>query len=414
MRRDVSLTVILLAGIALYWSLYTLRPSIFWVPIGLLVTLTIAFVIVAREHWVRWHDILTGQMLHGRFDPAGAPMPEDPNVQQRLLAVAQRRDGNVVVFPDKAAFRGSGRCLGQEQVVIDVSRGKSGAEGTVMTPQPFTNSELHNAFIEAISDIKLRDMCIKERMFVNGKHVWGHLDLQRHPLQQPYSFVNDDALRRAAENPAADARVYVCAEVHGWQGQQVVTLFVRGVHAGGLLYIEWSFYVLPPINSSFMAAVDQLSEKSNFEMLRATLFKSMYRSPVELLKAPFIVLNTKSRALGWKALEAAQERRIRSGQIFDYGARPSIREEASWMSRSTHFFLERDEIMYVLLMQKSLLREIGNFLDRHDIELVEFEEQAKIIVEASFKNYNVHLGNVSNSTIAVGETAQSGAVTQTS
>jgi hypothetical protein len=413
MRRDVSLTVIIFAGVALYWALYILWSSIWWIPVGVLVTLAIAFAIVAREHWVRWHEILAGQMLHGNFDPAAAPAPEDPNARQRLLAVAQRRDGNVVVFRHRAAFRGSGRSLGREQMVIDVSQGKSETDGTVKIPQPFTNSEIHGAFIDAIADIKLRDMCIKERMFINGRHVQGHLDLQRDPLEPPYSLVSDGALRRATEHPAADARVYVCAEVHGWQGQQVVTLFARAVHTGGLLYIEWSFYVLPPIERRLMAEVDRLHEKSAVEMLRVTLFKCLYTAPFELLRSPFAVLKMMSRTVRWKALEVTQARHIRSGQIFDYGALPSIREDASQKSGSAHFFLERDAIMYVLLMQKSLLREIGNFLDRHDIALVEFEEQAKIIVDASYKNYNVHLGEVSNASIAIGESAQSGAATRT-
>ena len=62
--------------------------------------------------------------------------------------------------------------------------------------------------------------------------------------------------------------------------------------------------------------------------------------------------------------------------------------------------------MYVLLLQNSLLREIENFLNEHNIATTEFKEQAKIIIDASNKNYSVHIGNVSNSTFAVGDKAK--------
>jgi len=62
--------------------------------------------------------------------------------------------------------------------------------------------------------------------------------------------------------------------------------------------------------------------------------------------------------------------------------------------------------MYVLLLQKSLLREIGNFLNDHNIATAEFDEQAKIIIDASYENYSVHIGTVSNSTLAVGDKAK--------
>lgn len=59
--------------------------------------------------------------------------------------------------------------------------------------------------------------------------------------------------------------------------------------------------------------------------------------------------------------------------------------------------------MYVLLLQKSLLREIGSFLNDHNIATAEFDDQAKIIIDASYKNYSVHTGDVTNSTFAIGE-----------
>lgn len=62
--------------------------------------------------------------------------------------------------------------------------------------------------------------------------------------------------------------------------------------------------------------------------------------------------------------------------------------------------------MYLLLLQKSLLREVENFLSDHNIATAEFKEQAKVIIDASSENYSVHIGNVSDSTFAVGQKAK--------
>jgi len=347
-------------------------------------------------------------MLRDNFVPASAPKPANPNLVRRLQAAADRRDGNLVVFRGRSAFSGSGRRMSREQVVIDVSRGKKEDDGTVQEPLPFKNSDVHKAFLDAIGEITFRDMRLEERMFINGKHVHGNLGLQRDRCEAPRSFVSKELLRRTAEHPAPDARVYVCAEVHGWQGQQMVTMFARAVHTGGWLYIEWSFHVLPPISTEF-TMVDHLYEERKLRKLRETFARSLRGTCPALLASPLVTFGELGRRLEWKSRESRQAYRINHGQIFDYGAKTSVREEASGLRISRHYFLERDEVMYVLLLQKTLIREIGKFLDRHNIEQAEFEAQAKIIIDASFKNYNVHVGEgISNSNISVGEGAKSG------
>jgi hypothetical protein len=408
MRRDAQLAGTLCSGIALFCAFYSLLPKPIWIPVTLLVTLLTAFIIVAREHWVRWNVILAGQMLRTNFDPMAAPTKIGLQANQRLQLVADRRNGNVVIFRDKAAFSGSGERLGCEQIVIDVSHGKKDGDGKVHDPLPFTNSDIHKALAKAIARINLKDMRVEQRMFVNGRHVHGNQELQRHRLEPPYSSVPDELLCRAADQTEPDARAYVCGEVHGWQGQLMVTMFARAVHTGGWLYIEWSFYELPPISEQYMA-IDYLYQDSTFRKLRETSAWSLRYTAPALLWSPFATTAAMARSLGWKAHEAGQAYRIKRGQLFDYGAMPSIREEACDKRGWRHYFLDRDEVLYILLLQKSLIREIGNFLDRHNIEQSEFKAQADIIINASYKNYSMHVGgSVSNSNISMGNKARAG------
>jgi len=378
-----------------------------------LLMFAIAFFVTAREYWTRWYRILAGRMLRDGFDPESAPEPPTQGVNQRLQAAADRKGGNLVVFGQRGAFAGSGDLLGQEQVVIDVSRGKEKDDDeSPGEPIPFTNMDVHAAIAEAIADIKFPGLNVAERVFVNGKHVRGNRGLQRNALEPPYPSVSRELLRSAAEHPTADARAYVCAEVHGWQGQLVVTMFARAVHAGGWLYVEYSFYLLPPIDSAY-TVVDYLYNESLAHRLRKTSTWSAARTIPYLFISPFSLAKQAFDAIMWNARESAQGYFIQHGQAFDYGALRSIREEACrwgtrWGNRlgNRHYFIRRDITMYVLLMQKSLLREMENFLDAHNIATAEFKEQAKIIIDASNNNYSLHIGHVSDSTFAVGDKSQ--------
>jgi hypothetical protein len=103
-----------------------------------------------------------------------------------------------------------------------------------------------------------------------------------------------------------------------------------------------------------------------------------------------------------------QADQISRGCVFDYGALPSIREDACGRRRQ-HYFLARDEIMYLLLAQTTLLRAVKDFLKAHRVSLLEFDDQVKIIVDQSVKiqgSGNV-VGDNSSATVT-GESKSSG------
>ena len=181
-------------------------------------------------------------------------------------------------------------------------------------------------------------------------------------------------------------------------------MFARVVHTGGWLYIEYSFYLLPPIDAAY-TSVDSLYDESSGPPAAKVWAWSAVRTVPYLLKAPFSLAKQGKQMFWWNSHESVQGYLIRRGQSFDYGALRSIREEACWRG-NRHYFIQRDITMYLLLLQNSLLREVENFLTDHNIATTEFKEQAKVIIDASYKNYSVHIGNVSDSTFAVGEKAK--------
>jgi hypothetical protein len=401
-RRDMQLLLtFILGGLTVWW----LAQSGLMLGSGAAAaTIAAAWIIVAREYWVRWYGIAVRHMLRDNFDPAGAPEPRSQWVRDRINAVSARRRGNLVIFQGKRAFVGSGERLSREHVVIDVSRGRKVKNGKQQKPRTFTNADVHSALVSSMKKLGFSDMKVEERLFVNGRHLKGSRTfLPRGEAAAPAASVDSALLHEATQHPTPDARTYVCVEMPGWQGQLVVTLFARAVHAGGSLYIEWEYHVLPPLRDWYLR-VDGNFGVAWPRRLWSTGMRSAREVIPSLLKAPFYLAADLVRivvAMRWQRRMTAA---IAQGQGFDYGAASSIREDARGQNRR-HHFLERDEIMFVLMSQEILVRDVRAFLRKHEVSLSGFDSQVDEISKSTYKFYNFHVGKVSNSVVAVGHKA---------
>jgi hypothetical protein len=103
-------------------------------------------------------------------------------------------------------------------------------------------------------------------------------------------------------------------------------------------------------------------------------------------------------------LKNRQARAIQNGYVFDYGAQKSIRELACG-KRRRHYFLARDENMYVLLAQQTLTRAVEIFLSGRNVDLGQYKDQVKVIFDNSIKvgdisnSSGVNIGNNSSATV---------------
>jgi hypothetical protein len=402
-RRDVQLLVTLITGVVLVWQLSQFGIAGSGGAIG--VTVAAAWIIVAREYWVRWYHIIMRNMLRNNFESSEAPEPRHQWVRERIDAVAARRRGNLVIFQGKHAFVGSGGRLSREHVVIDVSRGRKVKNGKQQKPKRFTNADVHAALVSGMKKLDFSDMKVEERLFVNGRHLKGSsIFLPQGEAAPPTASVNPELLLEATQHPTPDARTYVCVEMPGWQGQLVVTLFVRAVHTGGSLYVEWEYHVLPPLRGWYMQVDGQFGVSTARRLWRTAVRGAREVVPA-LFRAPFDLAADVVDVVAAKRWHSHMVGRIRQGQGFDYGASSSIREDARGASRQ-HHFLERDEIMFVLMSQETLVREVREFLRRRDVDLGGFDKQIEEISKSTYNFYNVHVGGVSaDSVLAIGHKA---------
>ncbi len=399
-HRDIALLIAILLGAVLIW--WMAHFGVVAGAVAVMITLIAAWVIVSGEYWLRWYGTVVRHMLREGFDPDRAPEPRHQWVRDRIDAVSARRRGNLVVFRGKRAFVGSGPRLSREHVIIDVSRGRKVKNGKPRKPQSFTNADVHLALISAMKKLEFSDMKVEERLFVNGRHLKGNEDfLPNGEMAPPAVSVGTGLLLEATLDPTPDARTYVCVEMPGWQGQLVVTLFVRAVHAGGSLYVEWEYRVLPPLLDRYQR-VDLYFDVAWPRRIWMAGLRGAREVIPALYKAPFALAADVIHVVAARRRKRLVTDAIRQGQGFDYGAATSIREDALGRNRQ-HHFLERDEIMFVLMSQEILVREVRSFLRKHDVSLAGFDQQVEEINKSTYKYYSVHVGDVSGSVVAVGD-----------
>jgi hypothetical protein len=389
-KRDAVLTGLLITGLAAFVWAWT------WIPI--VVALALAVCVVAYERWVRDVKVLARLMLRGRFRARHAPSSSSQRIEDRLAVVQQQQKGNLVVFRGRSAFVGSGQKVLHNRIVVNVARGKKDKGGKRQDPIPFSTLELHRALESALKDMDFPNLRVGQQLHVNGEHVAADPRLLPEPLAPPVADAPSGLLAEGCLHPTPEARTYVCAEISGWKGQLVVSLFTRAVQVHGSLQVEWTFYGLPPLNTNLLQINQHYEPRRIKQIARATGSGILHFVP-DLLWAPVTFTQYAKRPLADRIRIRNQSYRIRHGYVFNYGSPRSIREDAISYRRQ-HDFVVGDELTFILLARHTMLRALRKFLKAHKIDMKQFSDQEQTIIKRINK-YSV--GNVKAKNVAVGD-----------
>ena len=382
-QRDAALTCLLVAGVAVAVGAWT------WVPLAVMAAL--AVFVVAYEGWVRDVKIIARQMLRGRFRAYDAPSSPSRRIEKRLADVRRQQHGNLVVFRGRSPFVGSGGEVVNDHIVVNVALGRK-KNGKRQPPIPFSTSKLNAALEMALEGMEFPDIRVGQRLYVNGEHVISDSRLLPHKLGPPATDAADDLLRDAC-NPGSEARTYVCAEIGGWKGQLVVSLFTRAVQSRGSLKVEWMFHILPPLSTNFLLVDRRYEQPVLWQISKATATGLLGFMP-GLVSAPVMTLRYATLPVIEMARGLEQSYRIRRGFAFNYGSRRSIREVPISYRRS-HDFVAGDALTFIVLGQHTLLRALGRFLKAHKVDMRQFASQEQTIINKVNK-YNVDKVNAQN------------------
>ena len=392
-QRDIALTCLLVAGVAVAVGAWTLIPIV--------IMAVLAVFVVAYERWVRDVNIIARKMLRGRFGAHDAPSSPSQRIEKRLAVVRKQQNGNLVVFRGRSPFVGSGEAYLYNHIVVNVALGRK-KNGKRQPPIPFSTPQLHEALETALKSMEFPEIRVGQRLYVNGEHVNSDPRLLPHKLGPPAADASADLLRDGC-NPASEARTYVCAEIGGWKGQLVVSLFTRAVQTRGSLQVEWMFHVLPPLHTNLLL-VDRRYELPVVAQIPKAMATGVLWFAPALVSAPVALARYAAVPFIEMARTLEQSYRIRRGYVFNYGSPRSIREDPI-SYRRPHDFVAGDGLTFIVLAQHTLLRALGRFLKMHKVDMKQFASQERVIINKVNK-YNID--KISGQNVAVGNKSHAG------
>ncbi|WP_406074720.1 hypothetical protein [Micromonospora sp. NBC_01638] len=320
--------------------------------------------------------------------------PTDPAVERRLDEVMT---SNVVVFRGGWPFGGCGLPLGSWVVDVDATKPAQDSAGNPRQVVPFDAVDLHRELTRTVRAAGIPGLRVHNRLFVGGTGVAAVPMLLPDPMDRPSARVASKALRLGIAKPRPDARTYLCIEKISWNGELVVSLFVRAGLVAGDLFVEGHAFVLLPVRAE-MCALDRLARNTReilWYALRDTsrsAWRLLARSPLDLARIGFLHLE-RSRAV------AADRRRVRRAQALDRGADVSIRDLAADRER-IYLFAYADEEMTLNSLRRRVLTGIERFLDQHGVDTTQFNQEKSDIVNT---NYNIQ--NALANAMAIGTNA---------
>ncbi len=392
LERDGKLRVVLAGMIAA--ALFVLVASVLriidwrW--------LAASFVLIPVGGWLLAFNIVMGHyrvvraaaldVFSAKRKAAESAPPLAPDDEARLRALHR---ANVVIFEGFLPFVGSGVTLDTWRLTIDLSRPAGGtAEGNgARTAVNLDADDLHRHLLSENPPLALTGVRAYRRLYVDGgtaPSVPGLIPDDPSQCRRPPSIVGPDLLDEYSSRPTRTARTYLCFVKSGWNGDVVVTMFIRAEVNASTLFVEGRSHVLLPLQSGFkdIGWVSKNADKSWRPIASAAAANT---SPLLMESWGRKMAAVQGGRKGAQRLEDEGET-IALGQPVQYGTSTSLREEAQ-VVRDLQYYASVDEIMYFKVMTRQVLLSLERFLSERGLAGPEFEEQRLMIITQTF---NVH------------------------
>lgn len=387
LTRDAILVVLL---ITMVWSLVGRHTQAFVVCIAL------AWAVVLGETLVATYGVLAHDLRPGNFRPAKLPMPSNAKTRKRLEQIEEFGRSNVSVYSSYVPFVGHGRPIEAWSVALDIHRAAPD-----QVAEPFTAVDVHDFVLAKIRETPVGKVEVTDRIYLDGRDIRGDRRFLPGELSVPRAQVDPTLLRSLTLDPEDRARPYLSFQVSGWQGQLVLSIFLRFVVTSEELFVEVSHSLLTPVRDEFQV-VDRLLPQPTPRQAAVIAGRSAAMLPVLLVRAPVACGRFLTGPLSAALRTARQRREILGALRFNYGAPVSPRETVSDSSYQ-RYFQQLDKSLYKKVIEKRLVHAIIEFLESKGLDTSELSERQRTI-----ENHGVYMtgGILMANNLAVGTGAQ--------
>lgn len=364
----------------------------------------LAYAAVVLETWITRYQIIAKSLLKQNFNPDGVTLtPEtEAKIRRKLSGVINEEECNVVIYSGFSPFVGSGTDIGGWSFTLDISKGKEEMRVT-QKPEPFTIEKLYSYVDSDIKNLHLQETIIQDKIFVNGQEIRGDDRFLPDPFCRPLTQVDPSVLKEFIGGHMEGIRHYKCIRIISWQGEIVLSVFLRFLKLRQNLFVETSYFFLPPLKQEYRKIIDEIqpnpTRRQLVQVFQEAFVKAVFLFPLAIFLLSGRLLNSIAR---WNQ-RRSNRRLIRENPMFDYGSSTSIRELAA-SNLYSHYFQKLDKEMYLKLVERQILDSIINFLDAHNIDTSELRARQDTILN---NGVIVTGGSVEAQNFTVGERAKS-------
>jgi hypothetical protein len=302
-------------------------------------------------------------------DQFAGPLGDIARVEQELARHPDKVD--VVVHRGFSPFVGAGIPLHQQVITLPLEPADDDDE-----PATISVLELQDQVSEAMARLRgtsslgpgrrLEDLTLREQVLIPADRLVTDPEAVPGVLpgydERPAAQLDPEAARDLADASVEWARYYRCYRVESWDRDLTTSCYLHVGTNQRMLFLEWQFFALLPIDPHYRT-IDQH---------RAPVLGPLRNASAELCLLPATLLSRATRVFrSFKALTQ------RPGEIMPakYGADRSLRELAQ-ADRVQSYFQDVDVERYVRILDSTLFRAVGAYLQERGYSVVEFTKLA--------------------------------------
>lgn len=364
-RRRVVRDAFLLADLCALIVMFILFHSL----LVFLPVLVVAWAAVLIERYISKYGSVISGLRPGAFAPRKAPSPNRDSFadrQLRRVAVASTV-GNVSLYSEFPPFVGYGRVAKSWSFAIDVTRPRREA-----VARRFSVLQIYDYIKAGLYELDLPGIEVSDRLFVDGRDIQDDPRFLPKPGISPVTSVSPHLIRDLIAMPEERVRPYLTISMTGWQGDLVVTTFLRFLLSKTDLFVEGAHTFVPPIRDEFKA-IDERNPAPTAGEFFSQVGKSLVDAIPRLLgSVPSIIHELGS--------DGRRERKRRhTEETGDYGALFSVREAAA-DRRWQRYFQVFDDARYVKVIEQRIFRSLLEFLENHGIDTSSLESRTETVI----------------------------------
>lgn len=379
-------------------NIFNGQPIIFFV-----IYFLSAWIAIVIEAWMTRYQIIAKYLLKHNFNANCVTLSANTKAEiyRNLSDVMNEEECNVIIYSGFSPFVGAGVDIGKWSFTLDISKEKKEVQ-ILKKAESFTLKELYFYVDSDIKNLRLQEMSIQDKIFINGQQIRGDKRFLPDPFRRPLTHINSSMLEKFIEDQSDEIRHYKCIRIIGWQGEIVLSIFLRFVKLNQNLYVEASYFFLPPLKQEYHE-IDEIQPNPTWKKL-PNIFQETFRKALFLFPFAIFILLSELFSTITRGLEKLDTLElIRNNPMFDYGAQTSIRELVA-SDMYSHYFQKLDTDMYLKIIERQILDSITNFLDIHNIDTSDLRARQDTILN---NGVIVTGGSVEAQNLTVGERAKS-------